>query len=78
MTYKIDPEVAKITCPIITMIDEKETRYESEKSLTEQMFNKPYLIKEITASNNTIVLVLIENCIVNSTEWSKDQEISFF
>ena len=78
MTYKINHAVTKMTCPIITVIDGKETRYESGQALADATFEKPYLILNIFASNDTIVLVLKENCIVNSTEWSTDQEVSFF
>ena len=70
MTYKVDPAVAKITSPVIAVFDGEEKCYENGKELADDCFDKNYMIVEISARDNAVVLTFekskrsdIVNCI---------------
>lgn len=78
MTYKLNPSVSKITCPVITVIDGKETLYENGTVLSEVDFDKYYFITRITARDNIVVLELEENKRINDITWIGEEAVSFF
>ena len=78
MTYKIDPNVKLIACPVITVIDGKETLYENGAELSEADFDKYYVITRITARDNIVVLELEENKRINDITWVGEEAVSFF
>ena len=63
------------------LIDGEKTEYENGNALTEQIFEKNYLIDSITAKENRIVIELKENASVNviPDSWTnKADAVSFF
>jgi hypothetical protein len=78
MTYKIDPNVKLIACPVITVIDGKETLYENGTALSEVDFDKYYVITRITARDNIVVLEFEENKRINDITWIGEEAVSFF
>lgn len=88
MTYRLyDPLLEKIQGQVICLIDGVETAYDSAKELSETAFQKRYVISEIRARQDRIVLVLTQSADIPndlSAEWAVKQmeethrEISFF
>ena len=81
MTYKLNPELKIIQSPLVLLIDGEKTEYENGNALTEQIFEKNYLIDSITAKENRIVIELKENASVNviPDSWTnKADAVSFF
>lgn len=75
MTYRINQIVAVINCPVITVIDGKETYYDNGKILSEAEFDKYYIITAITAKNDTVILELKENTRENDITWIGEEAI---
>lgn len=75
MTYKTNSAVAKITCPVITVIDGKETRYENSQALVDDIFEKNYVIESMSARNDEIVIFLSEKQIIFGIGWIGEEEI---
>ena len=61
MTYKLNPNLKKIQSLLIVIIDGTEREYRNGEDLTEQVFEKPYLVDSITAVDDQIVINLVEN-----------------
>lgn len=82
MTYKLNPEVRKISSPIILeFCEERERqRFADGTALAEAVFNKNYCIESISAKENCILLTVRENDRVNATNWIGEEtaEPSFF
>ena len=88
MTYKLyDPSLEKISGQVICVLDGVETEYQSVQELTARVFDKKYLVSEISSRGDKIVVVLKENDIVPNdltADWAQKQmaetgrEISFF
>lgn len=77
MTYKIDQFVRKISSPIKVVFGNTELIFDNGEALAGYVFDKPYLISKITAQNNTIVLNLAENALINETMWSETDQSYF-
>ena len=80
MTYKLNPNLKKIQSLLIVIIDGTEREYRNGEDLTEQVFEKPYMVDSITARSNRIVIHLRENDRMNAySEIGQSYEsISFF
>ena len=88
MTYRLyDPLLEKIQGPVICRMDGVEKAYESAKELAATAFQKRYVISEVRARQDQIILVLTESTDIPndlSAEWAVKQmeethrEISFF
>ena len=88
MTYKLyDPSLEKISGQVICVLDGVETEYQSVQELTARVFDKKYLVSEISSRGDKTVVVLKENDIVPNdltADWAQKQmaetgrEISFF
>ena len=62
MTYRIEPWVEKITSPIIAILaDGKKCEYENGAAVVKAIFEKHYVINEISAIDGEVVLHLVEN-----------------
>lgn len=73
MRYKLDQSVSKIVSPIILVIGDTETAYESGKALAESDFDKRYLIDSIGVRDESIVITLKENDTINDTNWCGEE-----
>lgn len=88
MTYKLyDPSLEKISGQVICVLDGVETEYQSVQELTARVFDKKYLVSEISSRGGKTVVVLKENDIVPNdltADWAQKhmaetgREISFF
>lgn len=78
MTYKVNPNVSKITSPVVTVIDGKETRYENGAVLANAEFDENYVIASIAAKGDTVVLTMVKNTRLNEMTWIGEEAVSFF
>ena len=81
MTYKLNPALNRIQSPLVVVADGKETEYIGGKALSEQVFEKNYLVDSITAKADRIVISLVENsnAIPNGDSWEHSSDsLSFF
>ena len=82
MTYKLNPEVRKITSPVILAFCDQhnEQIFQNGRSLADAEFSRPYLIEAMSARGGHVVLILRENDQINTTDGTgeKQQEASFF
>ena len=79
MTYKLDPVVGRFGSPIILRFHDgnaPDSHFKDGDALTSEIFDGPYLIDNICAQNNQIVLTVKENNLINSTEWVKEDNAS--
>lgn len=78
MTYKIDQFVRKITSPVVVKLGDESLSFANGQVLSENDFDRPYIVSEITASEDScIVIALIENDRINDTSWSDNDQIIF-
>ena len=71
MTYKLNPIVGKLISPIILRFRDSDTpdRYfNTGLELADEIFDRCYLIDSICAQGDQIVLTVIENNMINSTD----------
>ena len=82
MTYKLDPEVRKITSPVIVSFCDgrEDEQYEDGAALAEAVFCKNYLIESLSVRNGSVLLTVRENDQVSSINWVGEEavEMSFF
>ena len=80
MTYKLNPEVKKITSPITIKFDGSDDvlRFADGIALADADFEKNYLIESVSAKNNSIEITLRENDMVNVVNWVGEEAVSFF
>ncbi len=61
MTYKLEPLLEKITCPIVLRFPDGNTKqYKTGAELSDIHFNKPYRVKALATINNKIEIELFE------------------
>ena len=80
MTYKLNPEVKKITCPITIRFDGSGDvlGFENGIALADADFEKNYRIESISAKDNSIEITLREKDLVNVVNWVGEEAVSFF
>lgn len=78
MTYKLNPEVKKITSPVVLMIDGEQQEYPDGLTLSEVYFQKQYFVSSLSAQDGKVVLSLKENTQINNITWAKGESVSFF
>ena len=74
MTYKLGPFIEKITAPVICVFGDKEAEYADGKELSEQAFDKYWLVDSVSVRDGRIVLLMKENDQINTS----DSDASFF
>ena len=77
MTYKLNPELRLIKSPIILLIDGEEITFPDGAALTEEIFDKNYIISSITTRENHIVMELKENKNIGVVNWIGEEPVSF-
>lgn len=78
MTYRIEQWVRKITSPVMVRIGDENIKMADGKQLAERSFDRPYLISEVSALDDMILIVLVENDKVNDTNWMGEIQVGFF
>ena len=80
MTYKLNPDVKKITSPIKIKFDgsEEVLNFADGVALAEADFEKNYLIDSVSAKDSSIEITLRENDMVNVVNWVGEEAVSFF
>lgn len=74
MTYRLEPFIEKITAPVICVFGETEIKYSNGRELSEQAFDRYWLVDSIFIRDGRIVLQMKENDQINTS----DSEASFF
>ena len=80
MTYKLNPDVKKITSPIKIKFDgsEEVLNFEDGAALAEADFEKNYLFDSVSAKDSSIEIILREKDMVNVVNWVGEEAVSFF
>ena len=80
MTYRLESFIEKITAPVICVFGDKEAEYVDGKELSEQAFDKYWLVESISVRDDKVVLVMKENIARNNIEWIGEEAVdkSFF
>lgn len=72
MTYKLNPEISKITSPVELFFPDGESeKFESGAEVCSAVFENRYIVKELRGKNNEIVIIL-------GIPENPSNEISFF
>ena len=66
-----------ITCPVILVIDGHEFRFDNGTAAIEHQFDKSYLIDEMYARNEEIVIFLKANTQRNDINWCGEEAVPF-
>ena len=79
MTYKLNPELKKIRSPVTLIFpDGTEKNFASGAEIVNAVFDKKYLISEITAEDSKIRLKLLEQQGKPAINWCGEEAMSFF
>lgn len=80
MTYKLESFVEKIESKVVCVFGDEEVEYSDGRTLSEQNFDKYWLVDSISVRNDKIVLVMKENKNINNAEWIGEEVVdnSFF
>ena len=80
MVYKLERFVERITSPVVVAFGDNEVEYADGRTLSEQNFEKYWLVDSISVRNSKIVLVMKENKNINNVEWIGEEAVdkSFF
>lgn len=79
MTYKLNPEVRKIGSPVTLIFpDGTEKIFKSGSEVESAVFDKHYIITEITAEDSKIKLKLMEQQNRPTINWIGEEAVSFF
>jgi hypothetical protein len=80
MVYKSESFVERITSPVVVAFVDKEVEYADGRTLSEQKFDKYWLVDSISVWDSKIILVMKENRNINNVEWIGEEAVdkSFF
>lgn len=78
MTYKLNPDVKKITSPVVLVVDGVQQEYPNGMALSEVSFEKQYLVSSLSAQDGKVVISIKENMQINDTSWANGKPVSFF
>ena len=77
MTYKLNPSIARITSPLIlTLPDGSKREYENGEQAAEAVFDRHYVIDEISAVDSRIVISVTELKPM-PTSWTGEEQTFF-
>lgn len=78
MTYKLNPEIRKIISPVVLVFpDGNKQEYDNGEKVTEDSFERKFIVTEIRAVNEKIEVKLTEQEAPNMN-WSGEEAVSFF
>ena len=60
MTYGVEQFVAKITSPVVAVIEDKQMEFADGKALAETAFSKLFRIESLTARGNKVYVNLLK------------------
>lgn len=78
MSYKLNPELAKIEAPVVLVVEGTEHFYESGTVLMNLTFDRNYFVDKISARDNAVVIFLKKNDKINDMNWVGEEAVSFF
>ena len=78
MTYKLNPELSKISCPIILHGAGDDQEYPNGSALMEQSFPKNYIVENISMKSDAVIVTVSENQHMNPIAWVGEEALSFF
>ena len=78
MTYKLNPELSKISCPIILRGAGDDQEYPNGTALTEKSFPKNYIVEDISAKSDAVIVTVSENRQTIPIAWVGEEAVSFF
>ena len=78
MLYRIEQWVRKITSPVMVKIGDENIKMADGRQLAERSFDRFYLISEVSALDDMILIVLVENDKTNDITWVGEEQASFF
>ena len=79
MTYKLNRDISKISAPVTLIIDNNEIEYGNGSiAVDTAVFDKWYLIDEISVRDGRVLIHLKENTQINDTNWCGEEQVSFF
>ena len=77
MTYKLNPEIGKISSPIkLFLPDGRELMFSSGAEAMEAVFEKQLVVDEIAAVDSVVEIRLSESCSV-SVNWVGEEQTFF-
>ena len=80
MTYRLNPEVKKISSPIIIIFEDSDDvmYFENGRDLAEADFDKNYFIDSVAAKDSSIVIMIRENNMaINDVNWVGEEAVRF-
>ena len=78
MTYKLNPELRKISCPIILRGAGEDQEYLNGSSLTERTFSESYIVEDISAKSDAVIVTVSKNRQNVPIAWVGEEAVSFF
>lgn len=78
MTYRVEQFVAKIESPVVAVIEDKQMEFADGKALADTSFSKLFRIDSLTARGDTVFVKLVENDRLNDTNWTGEEQQTFF
>ncbi len=78
MTYKLGNDVKKIIALVIAVVENDKQEYANGTVLSKAKFSRPYIIRSINASDNKIILNLIEIEKINDSNWVDEEQAGCF
>ena len=78
LTYRTEQFVRKISSPVIVKTGTEEIRFSNGSELAEYRFDRRYIVADISANGQDILITLAENELVNDTNWVGEEQEGFF
>lgn len=77
MTYKLESFIEKIASPVVCIFGDTEAEYADGRMLSAQVFDRYWLVHEISVKDGKIVLRMKENRQTNTTNWIGEEQTFF-
>ena len=78
MTYKLNPELRKISSPIILQGAGANQEYPNGSALAEASFSKNYIVEDVSAKDDSVIVTVSENKQICPINWAGEEAVSFF
>lgn len=75
MVYKLESFVESIASPVVVVLGDKEVEYVDGRTLSEQNFDKYWLVDSISVMDGKIVLVMKEHKNIYNVEWIGEEAV---
>ena len=78
MTYKLNPELRKISCPIILRGAGEDQKYPNGVALADMTFSENYIVEEISAKGDAVIVTVSKKRQNLPIAWVGEEAVSFF